>query len=343
MDTLSIFPTGDGRSVCALPVEAFPGFVANVYLILGGPVPVLVDCGSGTPECRQQIEGRFEELRDLIPNAPRLRDVGLALVTHGHIDHFGGLPWIREITSAPSAVHALDRRVLSNYEERVVVASKHVELYLESCGVSEATRRGLMELYLFAKGRYRSTPVDLEIVPGEATGELAELAGPCEALHVPGHCPGQVALRFGSVLLTADHVLSRTTPNQAPETITQWTGLGHYFLALDEIAAFATDREIQIGLGGHEDAMEDVVSRVQKIRSLHQRRLQRVLDIADEPRSVREISQRLFGPRRSYHVLLALCETGAHVEYLYQRGDLSVSNLDEVEKQHNPVLRYRRT
>jgi hypothetical protein len=35
-----------------------------------------------------------------------------------------------------------------------------------------------------------------------------------------------------------------------------------------------------------------------------------------------------------------LNEAGAYVEYLYERGYLSIVNLDEVEAEHDPVLLY---
>jgi hypothetical protein len=41
-------------------------------------------------------------------------------------------------------------------------------------------------------------------------------------------------------------------------------------------------------------------------------------------------------------VLLALQETGAHIEYLYQRGELAVANLEEVENAQQPVMLYQR-
>ena len=41
-------------------------------------------------------------------------------------------------------------------------------------------------------------------------------------------------------------------------------------------------------------------------------------------------------------MLLALEEAGAHVEYLYQRGEVVAANLDEIEKDDSPVIRYIR-
>ena len=43
---------------------------------------------------------------------------------------------------------------------------------------------------------------------------------------------------------------------------------------------------------------------------------------------------------KDFHVLLAIEEVGAHVEYLYQHGDLVVCNLDELEREDNPALRF---
>jgi hypothetical protein len=50
----------------------------------------------------------------------------------------------------------------------------------------------------------------------------------------------------------------------------------------------------------------------------------------------------LFGKVGSYHVLLALEEAGAHVEYLYQRGELAAANLDEIQRDERPIIAYER-
>ena len=71
----------------------------------------------------------------------------------------------------------------------------------------------------------------------------------------------------------ADHILARTTPHQSPESITAYTGLGHYLESLQE------DRRVEgsaLALGGHEEPIEDVYQRIDGIRASHQRKLERV-------------------------------------------------------------------
>ena len=43
----------------------------------------------------------------------------------------------------------------------------------------------------------------------------------------------------------------------------------------------------------------------------------------------------LFGPRAGYTRLLALEEAGAHVEYLFQRGELGIANLVSAKQRHD--------
>jgi hypothetical protein len=67
-----------------------------------------------------------------------------------------------------------------------------------------------------------------------------------------------------------------------------------------------------------------------------------VLGLLEQPHTILEISQALFGEVHGYNALLALEEAGAHVEYLYQRGQLGIDNLDELESNAEPApIRYR--
>jgi glyoxylase-like metal-dependent hydrolase (beta-lactamase superfamily II) len=332
MNQAARFITAGERTIYTFPVTAFPGLVVNIYLIDNGDELVLVDTGSGMEQSNRELLAGFEALQERFSLRVSLADLDRIVITHGHVDHFGGLPFVREHSQAPIGVHVLDRRVLSHYEERVVVAARRLSAFLAGAGVAPAHRSNLMQMYLFAKGIYRSTPVQYLLAEGEAVAGMA-------VYHVPGHCPGQVCLQVDDILLTADHVLAYTTPHQAPESITSNTGLGHYLQSLEHIRHLDG---IRLALGGHESPIDDLPARIDAIKALHEERLCRVLELAGEPCSIAAISMGLFGKVESYHVLLALEETGAHVEYLYQRGELTVANLDAVEQEENPVLLYQR-
>ena len=332
MNDVGRYQTSNGRCLYTFQVEAYPTLVANITLIDDGDRLILVDCGSGLEKSNREFLAGFAALRERFGVSFTPADIDLILITHGHIDHFGGLPFVRRRTQAPVGAHILDRRVLSHYEERVIVTTRRMEAFLQQAGVAAKHRQQLLQVYLFAKDVYRSTPVQFLLEEGKSVAGI-------DVYHVPGHCPGQVCLQIDDVMLTADHVLAFTTPHQAPESITLNTGLGHYLASLDKIARLGG---VRLALGGHEEPMEDLPGRISAIKQLHQERLEKLLEICAEPRSIVGASRALFGEVSSYHVLLALEETGAHVEYLYQRGELVVTNLEEIRQQPVPVLRYRR-
>ncbi len=347
VDSPKRYVTSDGRTIYAICIEVFRGFYGNVYFIDDGDRLVMVDCGSGNPDSSDALLKGIESIETELGRRLALEDLDAILITHGHMDHFGGLRFVREHTQCPIGIHELDRGVLSHHEERVVVASKQLRVFLGRSGVSEATIDGLMAMYLYPKGRFKSVDVDFFIEPGRGIDVPARdeenrsaFQIDAEVIHTPGHCPGQVCMRFDDIMLTADHVLSRITPHQSPESITMNMGLGHYLDSLDLIAEV---EGVRLGLGGHEDPIDDVPSRALEIKELHNQRLEEILEVCTEPRTAAEISQSMFGGRNGYDVLLALEEAGAHVEHLHQLGRLVAANLDEIGDQDQPVIRYLAT
>lgn len=327
------FVSSTGARIYRMPCEAFPGFIAYAYLVLEAGPPTLVDTGSGYGKSNEQLTAGMEAVRGEFNEPVMLSDVKRIIVTHGHIDHFGGLPFILDQIDAEIGIHGLDRRVLTNYEERVVVATKALRVYLQGAGVKPDFQSTLMEMYGFSKKHVRSVRVDFTLTDGQ------ELDG-MRFIHAPGHCPGQVCIALGDVLLSADHILEKITPHQSPESITAYTGLGHY---LDALAHVGRQGGFDLALGGHEGPIRDVYRRIDEIRESHERKLDKVLTIIrehDGPATISDISKAMYPRVKGFTILLALEEVGAHVEYLYQHGQLSVANLDEVEREENPALRY---
>jgi hypothetical protein len=97
-----------------------------------------------------------------------------------------------------------------------------------------------------------------------------------------------------------------------------------------------------VSLGGHEVPVTNLAERVDEIRKAHHKRLERVLNICVEPQTIKSVAAALFGPLQGYNALLGLEEAGAHVEYLYQRAELGVANLEQVQREAEPAIQYVR-
>jgi glyoxylase-like metal-dependent hydrolase (beta-lactamase superfamily II) len=232
-------------------------------------------------------------------------------------------------------VHELDLRNLTNYEERLIVVARRLEGFLVEAGVPPEKQGRLIDLYMITKSLYRSVKVDFTY------GSVGMQTGPFDMLHVPGHCAGHVAIRLHDVLFSGDHVLNEISPHQSPERLTLSTGLGHYLNSLETLRVWADG--VTLTLGGHKSPINDLQARLDAICEFHQSRLVQILDILAEPHTIVEISRAVFGKVYGYNVLLALEETGAHVEYLYQHGSLGIANITELENGTGPVpIQYYR-
>jgi glyoxylase-like metal-dependent hydrolase (beta-lactamase superfamily II) len=328
------FDSSSGVRIYRIACDAFPGLVANIYLLLEAGPPTIVDTGSGFGNANQQLLAGLETVRTEFGETISLADVGRIIITHGHIDHFGGLAFLHgKAPQAEIAIHELDVRILTAFEERVAVASKAIRQFLQQAGVSAAMLQGFMDIYGFSKKNVHSLPVARTLVDHQ------ELDG-LRFIHTPGHCPGQVCIAVGDVLLSADHVLPEISPHQAPESIMPYTGLGHYLESLDKIGRMGG---FDLALGGHGGPIKDVYKRIAEIHKGHQRKLEKILTIIREspqPFTIDDVSKQLYTHVKGFHVLLALEEVAAHVEYLYQHGKLKIANLDQFQREEIGPIRY---
>ena len=129
--------TSGGRCIYSFQVQAFPQLRANIYVINDGEKWILIDTGSGMDQSNKELLAGFEAIGSEYGERVQLEDLDAILISHAHIDHFGGLPFVRNKCQAPVGVHQLDRRVLTHYEERVLVASRHLDTFLQEAGVKE--------------------------------------------------------------------------------------------------------------------------------------------------------------------------------------------------------------
>ena len=325
------FHSQGGTRIYAMSVETFPRHINNIYLLIDAGSAILFDCGSGLDSSRRDLALGFAIVRDVFGETARYEDLDWCIISHAHFDHFGGANVLKRESRARLAVHELDARVLSCFAERIVIASKDCDVYWRRAGVSDAERAALLEMYTAGKTAFRSQEVDRLLRDGDTIGPGYKV------VHVPGHCPGLLCLQVHDVLLTSDHVLSRTTPHQFPQAITPFAGLEHYFHSLSKTRKL---EGVNFALGGHEDPIWDLRARIDAIALFHRDRLARVKTMCSDPRTVLQIADEMFGNQEGYSRIMAIDEAGAHVEYLHALGQLRIANLDEVARARDPVIQY---
>jgi glyoxylase-like metal-dependent hydrolase (beta-lactamase superfamily II) len=318
------YHTAGGALIYRIILNEFPGLVGNSYLIVMDKYRVLVDTGSGFGTSNHDLEIGLDEISNIRGDDCSLKIITHIFITHGHIDHYGGLNFIKKRTDAKICIHEMDRRIVTNHSERLYMAAHRLEEFLIEAGVKPEQRSNLLEMYKITKTVFQSLNVDLTY---EAMGMRM---GPFKFIHVPGHCAGHVVILLHDVLFSGDHILKETSPHQSPQQITLSTGLDTYLNSLELVQPLNT--EVKMTLGGHEDPTISLKERIAEIRKVHKGRLKQVLDFLNEPHTVADISMYLFGKVQGYTILLALEEAGAHVEYLYQRGFLEIINIKEIEE-----------
>jgi glyoxylase-like metal-dependent hydrolase (beta-lactamase superfamily II) len=326
---ITTIESSSGARVLRLPVEAFPNMWANLYLVHSGDILALIDTGSGSEKSNADL------LRGLAAAGYQLSNLTHILLTHGHIDHYGGLPFLRERTQAQIGLHELDLQTVFHHEARLAIMSHRLDDFLAGAGIPAERRAELLHLYRFTKALYRSVPVDFTYEDHEMK------VGPFEMVHVPGHCPGHVAIKLDDLVFCGDLVLEQITPHQSPEELTPFMGVRHYLESLSMLEGWASGACLV--LNGHDELINDLPARIADTRQHLSRRIDQTLAAASEPRTLAEITEQVYGAMGGYNALLVIEKIGAYVEYLYQRGLLEVTNFDELENGKEPVpIRYRR-
>jgi glyoxylase-like metal-dependent hydrolase (beta-lactamase superfamily II) len=250
-----------------------------------------------------------------------LEDVGLLLISHGHLDHFSMGQMIVEKSKARVIAHLLDTAEICNpwsmpkgwVMNRPRFSAMGVPLpqaqFSSSWDMSDFSLK--VDQPIFKEGwlsldNYQSKFIFIR--------------------HTPGHSPGGISLLIGEgddkekVLLCGDVLLQPITPH--PDDLVSY---------LNTLEGLGKLEDVALVLPGHGNNIRDLRQRVAFLKRHHRRRLYLTYQACRRPRSVWEIATLphyfdiLVNPQEFNP--LAATEAMVHVKLLKQAGGVHLSHI----------------
>jgi glyoxylase-like metal-dependent hydrolase (beta-lactamase superfamily II) len=155
-----------------MPIARIPVRETNCYLLRGQGGSILIDPGPPRGAARVAAGAATAGI------APE--EVRLILITHGHLDHFGGAPQVKAWCGAPVAAFR---------EEPAFTMRRRNAL-----PPGQTLRGDLIRwLFLLLGSRMPYAPLQADILLDEGS-DLSAYGVEAQVLRVPGHSPGSLAL-----------------------------------------------------------------------------------------------------------------------------------------------------
>jgi glyoxylase-like metal-dependent hydrolase (beta-lactamase superfamily II) len=313
-----------------LPIR-MPGLGhVNCYALEDSRGWTVVDPGMPGPKPWKAMMARFAAA------GFEARHVHTVVVTHSHVDHFGGSGRLRATTGAKVVSSRSFRTWWDPDDHDDPDAWEGVEFDDDALPWDRSTPWGGEHPRPPWKVRFKYRllkPMAKRVFPTPSPSvrlddaETIELGGrDWIAMHTPGHTPDHLCLLEpdGGVLLSGDHVLPTITPHisgvdAGPDPLSSFEA------SLEKVAAVPGVCHV---LPAHGHPFTDLAGRVDDIRRHHDERLERLRGFIDELGSatVVELSQRLF--RQQVWGSMAESETYAHLEHLRLAGEAERREVD---------------
>jgi glyoxylase-like metal-dependent hydrolase (beta-lactamase superfamily II) len=168
--------------------------VQGLYVIPVGPVNTfLLESSDGCTLIDSGLPGSADKILQAIGELGKQpRDIGHIVLTHAHPDHIGSFAAIKKATGADAYMHPVDAPIATSGRG------------FRPMKAAPGLRTGILfRLFVRPVPSVEAAPIEHRV----EDGEQLSIAGGLTAIHVPGHCAGQLALLWsqnGGVLFAAD-------------------------------------------------------------------------------------------------------------------------------------------
>lgn len=327
--TPGTFEVAPGVHRIPLPLPNDGLRAVNVYAIAVPDGLVLVDGGWAIPSARELLAAALATL------GAGLGDLRRFLVTHAHRDHYSQAIVLRREFGTPVSLGLGEKPTLDVLQEPDRAPLRHQVAHLRQLGAHQIADS------IEAWSRKASDEDTFWESPDDwlTDGELTLAGGRVlEVVETPGHTRGHVVFHdtAAALLFAGDHVLPTITPSIGFESAVTPDPLGAFLRSLERVRS----RPDALLLPAHGPVTPSVHARVDELVAHHGRRLDQAEAIATGGRNALETAgiltwtrhERTFAELDLFNQMLAVSETGAHLDLLVVQGRLACEEIDGVRQ-----------
>lgn len=330
-----VFEVAAGVHRIPLPLPSDGLKAVNVYAVEDDEGLVLIDSGWALTESRDRLQKALAAL------GYGMRDVRRFLITHIHRDHYTLAVTVRREFGNRVSLGIGERHTLERAADPTALPlGDQLEQLLRYGAQPVADKLRASLTRDFDRSVWES-PDDWLIGPADVP--LASRA--MRVLPTPGHTRGHVVFvdSLAGVLFAGDHVLPHITPSIGFEANTGDLPLADY---LDSLRLVRDLPDLRL-LPAHGPVAPSVHARIDELLEHHRVRLDSTLrTVLDGAATAYEAACGLTFTRRSrrlgdldlFNQMLAVIETGAHLDLLVAQGQVTRRDVDGVRHYALPSL-----
>lgn len=303
----------------------------NVYLIEGAKENILIDTGWDTPDAFATLN------KELKKNGFSFKDISQIIITHIHPDHYGLAGKLKQLSGAKIAISEIESDIIQTRYVHTDELLKQIRTFLQYNGVPKGEVLKLAEVSMPARKLVVPVMPDVRLKEGR---KISVEPFEFKVLSSPGHSPGHICLYEPNrkLLFTGDHILPQITSHVGSHPQAGKNPLGSYLSSLTEMV---DNLEVNFAFPGHGPAFSGIRQIVDGLFRHHEQRNASILKALGETMKsgyqvaieIPWLTDRNPVNFQSLNILnqrLALTETLAHIEYLFNEGKIQKFEQDGI-------------